>query len=101
MYEKVAPLLRIPESNIPFGVLGIPEVALWLLPAQVQSTVSPTWAVIVLGLKFAPPWPTVMFLVAAGARTGTKRARRARSRKCIREIESALYVIEVPDVNLT
>jgi hypothetical protein len=26
--EKVAPVLRMPESKIPFGVFGLPEVAL-------------------------------------------------------------------------
>jgi hypothetical protein len=40
----------MPESNIPLGLPGVPDVALWLLPAQVQLTISPTLMVTALGL---------------------------------------------------
>lgn len=43
--ENVAPLLRTPESQIPFGAPGEPEVLLWQLAIQVHWTVSPGWIV--------------------------------------------------------
>src|SRR3982751_4825520 len=74
----------MPESNNPLGV-RFPEVALWLLPAQVHFTVSPTVMLVVAGVKVVPtPAPRVTLkVVAAGARIGRRTARKARSRRCI------------------
>ena len=68
--EKVAPWLRIPESQKPEGEPGEPEVLLWPLALQVHSTVSPGWIVIDSGEKMKPPSPTVTVKVVAFARGG-------------------------------
>lgn len=64
--EKVEPLLRMPESKSPLGVLGTPEVALWLFATHVQVTVSPAEMVSVRGVKLFP-LPTLTLKVAAVA----------------------------------
>lgn len=38
---KTSPWARIPESQIPLGIPGLPEVVLWPLELKVQRTVSP------------------------------------------------------------
>jgi hypothetical protein len=62
----------MPESNIPFGLPGVPDVTLWLLPAQVQLTISPVAMVTSLGSKENTVCPTITFVVAAGASAGRK-----------------------------
>jgi hypothetical protein len=74
-------LLRMPESNIPFGVFGRPDVTLWLLATHIQLTISPVRMTTPLGLKLVPPCPTFTFVVAAGARTGSKIRNSSASRK--------------------
>jgi len=71
----------MPESNIPFGLPGVPEVALWLLPAQVQLTISPVRIVTALGLKTVPPCPTITFVVAAETTTGSRKRKTSGRRK--------------------
>jgi hypothetical protein len=70
--EKVAPWLRIPESQSPVGAPGEPEVLLWPLALQVQFTVSPGWIVTDGGLNRKPPSPTVTVTVAPLAPAGQK-----------------------------
>jgi len=70
--EKVAPWLRIPESQSPLGEPGEPEVLLWPLALQVHSTVSPRWIVTVEGENRKPPSPTVTVTVAPLATVGQK-----------------------------
>ena len=70
--EKVAPWLRIPESQSPLGEPGEPEVLLWPLALQVQSTVSPRWIVTDEGENRKPPSPTVTVTVAPLATVGQK-----------------------------
>jgi hypothetical protein len=78
---KENPLVCIPESNIPFGLPGVPDVALWLLPAQVQLTISPVRMVTSLGSKLNTVCPTITFVVAARARTGSRIRNTRGSRK--------------------
>ena len=68
--EKVAPWLRIPESQSPLGWPGVPEVLLWPVELQVHRTVSPGWIVTEEGEKKNPPLPTVTVTVAALATVG-------------------------------
>ena len=70
MCEKVAPWLRIPESQIPLGEPGVPEVLVWPLEDQVHCTVSPCWMVRDEGEKKNPPSPTVTVTVVAIATVG-------------------------------
>jgi len=71
--EKVAPWLRIPESQSPFGEPGEPEVLLWPLELQVHCTVSPGWIVTDEGENAKkPPAPTVTVTVAPLATVGQK-----------------------------
>ena len=70
--EKVAPWLRIPESQIPLGEPGEPEVLLWTLELQVHCMVSPGWMVIDEGVKKRPPLPTVTVKVVAVAMDGPR-----------------------------
>jgi hypothetical protein len=69
---KVAPWLIMPESHSPVGIPGLPDVLLWPLELQVQSTVSPGWIVTEEGVKKNPPLPTVTVTVAALAAVGWK-----------------------------
>jgi hypothetical protein len=68
--EKVAPWLRIPESQIPLGEPGEPEVLLWPLALQVHWMVSPGWIVIDAGEKVKPTSPTATVKVVALAKEG-------------------------------
>ena len=68
--EKVAPWLRIPESQSPLGEPGEPEVLLWPPALQVHCTVSPGWIVTDEGENRKPPSPTVTVKVVALARHG-------------------------------
>ena len=70
--EKVAPWLRIPESQSPLGEPGEPEVLLWPLALQVHSTVSPRWIVTDEGEKKNPPLPTITVTVVALVTVGQK-----------------------------
>jgi hypothetical protein len=70
--EKVAPRLRIPESQIPLGEPGVPEVLLWPLALQVHCTVSPGWIVTDEGVNTNPPFATVTVTVALLATVGQK-----------------------------
>src|SRR2546423_12228969 len=68
----------MPESKIPSGPLfGLPDVAMWLFPTQVQATVSPSGMLTALGTKLVPPCPTLTFVVAAVAPRGTKARKNA------------------------
>ena len=61
-------MFRMPESQIPSGAPGVPEVVLWALDSQTHSTVSPTSIVSVDGLKDRFPFgPTVTVKVFASA----------------------------------
>jgi hypothetical protein len=63
---KVAPWLRIPESQIPFGIPGVPEVLLWKVAAHVHRTVSPGLIVTDEGENMSAPFgATVTSTVAA------------------------------------
>jgi hypothetical protein len=70
VWEKVAPWFRIPESQNPLGLPGVPDVLLWPLALQVHSTVSPTSIVTEVGKKEKPSAPTVTVVVAAPACLG-------------------------------
>jgi hypothetical protein len=69
---KIAPWLRIPESQSPLGAPGEPEVVLWPLELAVHLTVSPCWIVTDEGEKINPPSPIVTLTVAALATVGQK-----------------------------
>jgi hypothetical protein len=62
---KTAPWLIIPESQIPLGEPGEPEVLLCPLELHVHRTVSPGWIVTVAGEKQKQLLPTVTVTVAA------------------------------------
>jgi len=69
--EKVAPWLRIPESQSPLGD-PVPEVLLWPLELQVHCTVSPAWIVTDGGTKHKQLSPTVTVTMAPLATVGQK-----------------------------
>jgi hypothetical protein len=54
------------------GTPGLPEVLLWPVVLQVQSTVSPGWIVTEEGVKTGPPLPTVEVTVTALPTVGLK-----------------------------
>ena len=61
-----------PEKNPPVlaGVQGLsksPMTTLWVGGKKWYSTMSPTDAVTVLGVKVRPSWPTLIWIVAAVA----------------------------------
>jgi hypothetical protein len=62
---NIAPWLRIPESHVPVGWPGVPEVLLCPLELQVHCTVSPRWIVTDAGTKQKQLGPTMTVTVAA------------------------------------
>ncbi len=62
---NTAPWFKIIESQMPFGIPGVPEVLLWPLELHVQRTVSPGSIVTDEGEKKNPPLPTVTSTVLA------------------------------------
>ena len=72
MCEKVAPWLRIPESQNPLGEPGVPEVLLWPVELQVHCTVSPAWIVTDEGTKQKQLGPTITVTVAPLATVAQK-----------------------------
>jgi hypothetical protein len=74
---KVAPWLIMPESHSPVGIPGLPDVLLWPLELQVQSTVSPGWIVTDAGTKQKQLGPTITVTVAALAAVGRKTSNKA------------------------
>ena|SRR5882724_6614095 len=97
---KTAPWLRIPESQIPLGIPGLPEVVLWPPEAKVHRTVSPGRIVTVEGIKKNPPLPTVTSTVALIATVGYKAASVAilSTHKAVRCKEVFMVLVALPEI---
>jgi hypothetical protein len=83
----------MPESQIPFGCPGEPDVVLWPPEPQVQRTWSPGWIVTDEGEKTkSPPGPTVTSTVIALAALGYKISEVAAVIKIITRKEKAFII---------